>query len=345
MDFENGVWVHRLVPQESPRSAAVDELKIPQQIWNWSVTAHREVQRIATHRPVDPVEAPVWDCEGIAFLLDRRWPLVTSLQTTLHFWLQSHPGHGADEDWMESFGRPVLMLERMLMQQADGVRAISAAIRSEIEAAYGFRFDPERARTAPLGLAPGTAIEQVAADSLTVLFVGRLEARKGIDTLLQAIPLVLAHERRTVFRIIGDNTLQSPDGGSFEQAFRASADGFRWAEQVRFEGRVDDADLLQAYADCELFVAPSRFESFGLVFLEAMRAGKPVIGCRVGGVPEVVAEENGILVEPGGTSLLPADESVLCLQCLRATRCDLECDSRRGPFALQGEFRRPALYA
>ena len=312
VDFENGVWIHRLAERQIERSMDAVELRVPQAIWNWSALAHEEVQRISTHRRVDVVEAPIWDCEGIAFLLDRRWPLVTSLQTSLHFWLQSHPRHRSDEAWMASFGSPMLALERELMTQADGVRAISAAIRTDIEEAYGFSFDPERLHLVPLGMAPAADIDPTESGAPVVLFVGRLEARKGIDTLLEAIPRVLDSAPNATFRIIGDHTLRNEHGRTYAQEFLGSTDGRRWADRVSFEGRVDDAKLRSAYARCDLFVAPSRFESFGLVFLEAMRARRPVIGCRVGGIPEVVsADESGLLVNAGATEELA--EAILTL--------------------------------
>ena len=59
------------------------------------------------------------------------------------------------------------------------------------------------------------------------------------------------------------------------------------------------------YEDCDIFVAPSLYESFGLVYLEAMARGKAVIGCRTGGVPEVVLDgRTGILVPPGDAAAL-----------------------------------------
>ena len=65
-------------------------------------------------------------------------------------------------------------------------------------------------------------------------------------------------------------------------------------------------------AQCDIFVAPSRYESFGLVFLEAMMFGKPVVGCRAGGMTEVVEENvTGLLAEPGDPASLEAALDVL----------------------------------
>lgn len=308
VDFEEGVWVHRMVIRDLERPPEALERDVPQHIWNWSATALREAERIASHRPIDAVEAPIWDCEGIAFLLSRHWPLVTSLQTTMQFWLDSHPEHRSDTAWMRSFGIPMLSLEAELMSRSDCIRSISAAIRRDIEQAYKFTFEDARVFVAPLGMADFQPFATRAPSAtITVLFVGRLEHRKGIDVLLNAIPSILEAEPDVRFRILGDNSLPGPDGCTYREAFLASENGMRWSSNVRFEGRVDEATLNAAYADCDIFVAPSRFESFGLVFLEAMREAKPVVGGLAGGVPEVVSQNvNGLLVAPGDAPALAA---------------------------------------
>lgn len=306
VDFEQGVWVHRVVPQHVDRPPEIVEAGLPQEIWNWSASARAETERIATHRDIDVVEAPIWDCEGIAYLVDRRWPLVTSLQTTMHFWLDTHPEQRADGNWMAAYGMPLLRTEKRLMQESDAVRAISHAIRRDIEEAYGFRFDDRKAQIAPLGMKePADVAAASPNEAPVVLFVGRLEARKGIDVLLEAIPRVLEQAPSTLFRIVGNRTLPSPSGKPYADEFLASKAGRTWQNQVRFEGHLDEESLQEAYASCDLFVAPSRFESFGLVFLEAMRVGKPVIGCDAGGMPEVVAAgECGFLIAPGDVQQL-----------------------------------------
>jgi glycogen(starch) synthase len=306
--LENGVWLHSMQVRHMPRTQAAGIRAIPQPIWNWCATALLELRRIASLRPVDVVEAPIWDCEGAAILLDGNWPLVTSLQTTLHFWLQQHPEHRNDLPWMRDFGLPMLALEQELMRKAHAVRAISQAIVHQIENAYGFRFDATRTRLVALGMpdvaSAATAPQRTAAaEGVTVLFVGRLEARKGIDVLLAVIPELLATNAQLRFRIVGDNTIAQPDAAvSYQQAWCAKHKNQTWRDRVTFEGRVDAAALQAAYRDCDIFVAPSRFESFGLVFLEAMRFAKPVIGCDAGGMPEVVSAGVSGLLPPAGDS-------------------------------------------
>jgi len=301
VDFVNGVWVHRVLQREMPMPVSAQERLVPTQIWNWSATALEECRRISTHRIVDVVEAPIWDCEGIAFLLEGEWPLVTSLHTTLRFWMQSNPKYSTDIEWMSSFGYPMLALETELMTAADAIRANSKAIIREIESAYDFKFDPGRTVVIPHGTSESTFNSvNLISDDIEVLFVGRLEARKGIDVLLTAIPSVLSAYGNVRFKIIGDDTLPGPDGVPYADGFRNQYQGAAWMPRVHFTGKVPDQVLQQAYAACDIFVAPSRFESFGLVFLEAMRVAKPVIACKAGAVPEIISDgETGLLVPPG----------------------------------------------
>ncbi|MES2264806.1 MAG: glycosyltransferase [Pseudomonadota bacterium] len=348
VELANGVWLHHIVTQPHAQPAAAIARAIPQHIWDWSASALAETRRIATQRPIDAVEAPVWDCEGAAFLLADQWPLVTSLQTTLHFWLDTHAELRRDAAWMATFGTPMLALEKELMRQAHAVRAISAAIRHDIERAYDFRFDAARLRIAPLGMPdvpdmpPAPARGDDGNAGLTVLFVGRLEARKGIDILLAAIPAVLARHPGVRFRIIGDDTLPKPgEQFSYKEEFHRLGHLQRCHGRVVFEGRVDDATLGAAYRACDLFVAPSRFESFGLVFLEAMREGKPVIGCDAGGMPEVVAHGvNGLLVAPGDA--LALEQAILQLLASATLRADMG-SAGRARFQQQFTARQMAL--
>jgi glycogen(starch) synthase len=161
---------------------------------------------------------------------------------------------------------------------------------------------------APLGMPDVAATAPASApdDTVTVLYVGRLEARKGIDVLLAAMPRVLAANPHIRLRIVGDNTIARPGTAtSYLEAWRAQGHMQQWPGRVVFEGRVDDATLRAAYRSCDLFVAPSRFESFGLVFLEAMREAKPVIGSQAGGMPEVVSDGvTGLLLPPGDSGAL-----------------------------------------
>jgi len=106
--------------------------------------------------------------------------------------------------------------------------------------------------------------------------------------------------------LLGEDKPQ-PAGATLAGRFRAQNEGAAFLDRVIFAGKVSDAELERQLARCDVFVAPSRYESFGLVFLEAMIFGKPVVGCRAGGMTEVIHEGvSGLLAEPGDAESLAA---------------------------------------
>jgi hypothetical protein len=138
-----------------------------------------------------------------------------------------------------------------------------------------------------------------------LLFVGRHERRKGIHLLLEVLPGLLDRHPNWSCDLIGNNKVAAAPGATFESLFMAQHAGASWMSRVRFLGPVADVDLPGHYATADLFVAPSLFESFGLIYLEAMQHGVPVVAARVGGVPDVVADgEEGLLVPPGDRAAL-----------------------------------------
>jgi len=129
---------------------------------------------------------------------------------------------------------------------------------------------------------------------VSILYVGRFEYRKGIDVLLQSIPNVLHRHPEVTFTLIGADM-----GNEYQKEFIRN-NKKTILERVFFIGTVDDSTLKKAYETCSIFVAPSRYESFGLIFIEAMSYGKPVVGCNVGGIPEIITDGfNGLFAVPG----------------------------------------------
>ena len=82
VDFEDGVWVHRLI-EDRDEHPAPNEVKVPPHIWRHSARMHRELKRLNEMHSIDIVEAPIWDVEGLATILSSKFCLVTSLHTPL----------------------------------------------------------------------------------------------------------------------------------------------------------------------------------------------------------------------------------------------------------------------
>jgi glycosyltransferase involved in cell wall biosynthesis len=139
-------------------------------------------------------------------------------------------------------------------------------------------------------------------DDEVVAVVGRLTPWKGHGVLLQAMQAVRAARPRARLLVVGEVAFWEKRYG---EELREQAQAAGLTDTAIFTGfRSDVADLLRL---CDVFVLPSLNEPFGRALIEAMAVGKPVIGTRSGGVPEVVKEgECGLLVEPGSVPDLAA---------------------------------------
>jgi len=310
VDFEDGVWVHRIEPKQHVAPSSPELAGIPAHIWNYSRTMLDEAEEIASRRKIDAVYAPIWDAEGVALMGHPAFPLITSLQTTLHFYLDSNPGKKLDRAFMSDFIEPMMRVERLLLERSNGIHAISDSIVTEIEAAYKLKMDRDTLWTVPLGLEDWTGKADIALPSpigqpLRLCFIGRLESRKGVDVLMQIVPDLLNEFPSIHIDFVGNFNIEGPSGKTWRQNFENASLPASTSERVTFHGEVSDAHLRGFYSAADVVLAPSRFESFGLVHLESMMFGKPVVGCRVGGMVEVVEDGvSGILATPGDAQSL-----------------------------------------
>ena len=125
----------------------------------------------------------------------------------------------------------------------------------------------------------------------TVLTVCRMYPRKNLGVLLRAWRQVKEEEPTATLRIVGS-------GQEYRRWVELSR-RLQLGESVIFLGDRTQEELAQEYKNCAIFCLPSRQEGFGIVFLEAMTAAKPIVAARAGAVPEVVQEgKSGFLISP-----------------------------------------------
>lgn len=118
-----------------------------------------------------------------------------------------------------------------------------------------------------------------------------LTDQKGIDHLLEAIALWNPPADQFEFRIGGD--------GPMRAAYQDLADRFGVTDRVCWLGAVSREDAPRYFRECHIYVMPSRHETFGIVYAEAIASGKPIIATRCGGPEFIVNSDNGILVDVG----------------------------------------------
>ena len=122
----------------------------------------------------------------------------------------------------------------------------------------------------------------------TILSLCYLKKNKGIDILIRAFS--------TYFRGKEVKLIIAGDGPERENLENLSKE-LGILEQVEFKGALNRDEVYKVMSNCNIFVLPSRFETFGVVLIEALANGKPVISTRNGGANDIVTDENGILVD------------------------------------------------
>lgn len=139
-----------------------------------------------------------------------------------------------------------------------------------------------------------------------VLAVGRLEEIKGFQYLIRALPTILKEAGPTKLVIIGPEF-------NYGAALRQLANKLHVQEHVIFYGPANGKEKLEAFAAADVVAVSSLYEGFGMLLLEAMAAGKPLVATRTGAAPALIKDgENGLLVKPGDVSEL-ADKLTMIL--------------------------------
>ncbi len=192
-----------------------------------------------------------------------------------------------------------IQVEEEIVRFADRLIAPTPVEERHLVERYGA--DPARIRVIPPGvdldrfhpLPPAQAKEHLGLDPRCrlILFVGRIEPLKGIDTLLWAISLIARKHPDLIcglcVPIIGGNPYRVEDNDEMVR-LQALREALGIEEVVTFLGAQDQDVLQYYYAAAEMVVMPSDYESFGMVALEAMACGTPVIASDVGGLAYLV---------------------------------------------------------
>lgn len=280
---EKGVHLHKLnvTPPFFLRiEALLDRLPIAElyAIWKVNLALSKMVKKFE----IDIIETTSSRALCLIYLhRKRRLPVATRVNTT-HEEAARYRFHKFAKSQ-----KLIFWLERLAIKKSDYLIAPTQAHRDQI--CKKLNLDLSKFELISHGIEVKNHVSKNALDrernELNILYVGRLEERKGTDLLLKAIPKVIQECPSARFTLAGKDFR----GNRYEKEFFGNG-GKPYEDRVTFAGQVDNETLERLYEDCDILVVPSRYESFGLIYAEAMSHGKPVIGCRVGGVPEVVID-------------------------------------------------------
>jgi glycosyltransferase involved in cell wall biosynthesis len=174
---------------------------------------------------------------------------------------------------------------------ADRLVAVSDHGRNVL---LGLGVSPGRIHVVPPGfdgVTEGVGLHGQGGGPVRALCVAQWIERKGILTLVEA--WALREREGAVLELIGETDADPDYAVLVKDAIAAAPRG-----SIIVSGRVDDAALGASYASADLFVLPSRYEGYGIVYAEALACGLPIIACDIGPVPDLVGREAAVHVRP-----------------------------------------------
>lgn len=290
---QNGVYVHRVNSAEAVR---LENQALSNYI-NQSYSLYEGLRSIQSS--FDVVDIPLWAAQPLIPQLYYKSNIIVWLQTTLTQILRIYERKPYDHE------KALIGLEQFCIKKADGIIADSKSILDVVKSDYNLDY-LQTYSVIPLGLPELTCDceKRLENQFVNVIVVGRLEKRKGTPFLFEVLPTLLEEFPNLIIRFIGrDNSKW--DGWwdkfnkTYEEYFKELYPQF--SKRVLFMGYVPESKLNDFYNQADILLMPSYYESFGLVFLEAMRKKIPVVAFNVGAAREIFPnnkKDGALLIEP-----------------------------------------------
>ncbi len=218
------------------------------------------------------------------------WPTVT----TVHGLVFKETQY--EHERMDSIRRcPRLLLESIIFRRLRNVIAVSSYVSAIVQ-------EKTRANIRIVENPVSTEFFRVQRQEVPgrILFVGTISRRKNLLDLLQGVAVLRRQIANTELRVVGAFT-----ESSYAEEIRAFVAEHHLENGVTFLGHISEQELLREYAACQIVASVSHEESAGMIFQQAMAAGKPVVSTRTSGIPDIVSDgHSGLLVDPGNSQAL-----------------------------------------
>lgn len=293
-----------------------------------SISMWRKFLQLHSERPFDVVDTPELLAEGFFPAITRVCPLVIRLYTPHSKFIQERL-HNVTPSFDHEF---IAALERLAMTSADVLTSPSLDLRDYV--ANDLHIDAEqicivRNPIDPDQFSPEGKELLPETEKTRILFVGRLEERKGIQYLIDAVPQITAKHENVEFVIIGDDTKNARGQKSELQKLKTTIERDGTGSYIQFINRVPLNDLPGYYRSADICVVPSVYDNSPYTCLEAMSCGRPVVGTAGGGTKEYLShDQSGLIVEPRNPQAI-AD----------AINSLIEDDKRRGQMSASARQR------
>ncbi|SMO63207.1 glycosyltransferase family 4 protein [Halorubrum cibi] len=300
LDSRSGGFLYdrRLADHLADRGWTVEVVSLPERSYRRSLLTNLAPGLVDRLERFDVVLEDAY-CGPSLFLANRR--VETPVVALVHYLRSAVVGESVGD-------RAVRAIERDYLRTADAYVFNSRPTREAVADLCGLEVVEWTEGTAGtslpgvvappagdrLGTAPALSGDRLTRDPFRVIAVGNVTPRKGIATLIRGLSR-LDDGIDWRLRVVGDTDV-APDHVA---SLRALADRHGVADRVAFAGRVDDDALREELRSAHVLAVPSRYEPFGIVYLEGMAFGLPAIASANGGASDFVGDHNGALVPPG----------------------------------------------
>jgi len=293
-------------PDPKPREANIYPLGIPLKRDTFSQTdavrgkilsiLQNNLEFVAAMEEADVVHCHTWYTHFAGCLVRDlfRIPLVLTTHSL-------EPNRPWKKEQLGAGYKVSTWLEQSAYQKADGIIAVSEAMKRDVE--HHYRVPEERIRIIPNGIdtreyTPRNDPEilrsqHIDPDRPYILFVGRITPQKGIFHLLEAAPKLREGTQIVLCASSADTPAMREDLlQRVEDLTRTTDKQIVWIER-----HLAQSEIIPLYSGAAVFVCPSVYEPFGIINLEAMACGTPVVASRTGGIPDIVLHgKTGLLV-------------------------------------------------
>jgi glycogen(starch) synthase len=283
---------------------------LPALLVGFNYVVLRTLRRLHREEPFDLVDAPDHLAEGLSSALFTDLPLVTRLHTPFALLV-----HLSLNDYRKGPAYAFIrLMEKIAVARSEAVYAPCVDLVRRCQTLFSLREIPAKVFGYPLDLDLFSPIVRPQSrEHVRLLFLGRFEQRKGIETIVGALPKIIAKQPNVTLTMVGRDTPNISGYSSGRQYMERSLERAGCLDHVEFRDYVPLEELPRFFHDHDIVWVPSLYDNYPIVCLEAMACGKPVVVADSGGLPEMVKNDvTGLVFETGNADALAARTLELC---------------------------------